>query len=229
MTRPGGLTALLALLGALIWFGFGGSRDGGMRRFDPDEVARLETAMWRSYYAGERVRLFAQAASLLRSQYGLPPARALASAFRAARAAFIFKEGSRRADYERALPSLVSFYRAIRARSDTPFDVERAARLELEWWIVHRERARGRPGDLVQALADLPAELYRVPVEGLKEHARLRAEAMTIRDERAAAGGVGEGDWKRIEDLLLASWRSLHTAVGAAAQEPPSASFNGRP
>jgi len=29
-----------------------------MREFDPDEVARLETAMWRSYYEKRRLQLF---------------------------------------------------------------------------------------------------------------------------------------------------------------------------
>jgi hypothetical protein len=33
--------------------------------FDPGEGARLEIAMWRSYYAKERVRLFAQLGELM--------------------------------------------------------------------------------------------------------------------------------------------------------------------
>jgi len=37
---------------------------------------------------------------------------------------------------------------------------------------------------------------------------------MLIRDERAEAGGVGEEDWRRIDELLCASWRSLRRAVG---------------
>ncbi len=38
-----------------------------LREFDGDEVARLETAMWRSYYEKQRVRLFNQLTELLRS------------------------------------------------------------------------------------------------------------------------------------------------------------------
>ncbi len=44
-----------------------------MREFDPDEVARLETAMWRSYYEKQRVSLFNQLAELLRTQYHMTP------------------------------------------------------------------------------------------------------------------------------------------------------------
>ncbi|HEX8723160.1 MAG TPA: hypothetical protein VF736_21260 [Pyrinomonadaceae bacterium] len=188
-------------------------RRASLRDFDADEVARLDTAMWRSYYARERLRLFGQLAELLRTQYGLPFWRSNAVAFRAAKAAFVFKDGRARADYERALPDLVSFYQSVRAVADTDFDPGRAARLELEWWIVHRERREHAPGDLERALASLAAELYRVSPERLAEHARLRAEAMEIRDTQAERGGVNEEDWARIDELLHRSWRSLHAAV----------------
>lgn len=199
----------------LVWAAYDlyAPRRTSMREFDADEVARLETAMWRSYYSRQRVKLFGELAELLRTQYRLPLLRSNAVAYRAAKAAFVFKDGHSRADYERALPDLVSFYQSVRAVSDTDFDVERAARLELEWWIVHRERRAHAPGDLNRALADLQAEIFRAPAERFAEHARLRAEAMTIRDDRADQGGVTEEDWRRIDELLHQSWRLLHAAV----------------
>ena len=206
-------SALLVVLVAWVAFDLYVPRRTSLREFDADEVARLETAMWHSYYSRERLKLFAQLAETLRTQYRLPFWRSNAVAYRAAKAAFVFKDGRGRADYERALPDLVSFYDSLRAVSDTDFDVERAARLELEWWIVHRERKRHAPGDLDRALADLQAEIFRLPAERFAEHARLRAEAMTIRDDRADAGGVTEEDWRRIDELLHQSWRSLHAAV----------------
>jgi hypothetical protein len=190
-----------------------GPRTAHLRDFDPDEVARLETAMWRSYYEKQRLRLFNQLSELLRSQYNMPLVRSNQVAYYAADAAFVFKKGKQRSDYEKALPELVKFYQAIRKMSDIPFDPDRAARLELEWWIIHRERETHAPGDLDRALAELQAEIYRIPVERLLEHGRLRAEAMTIRDTKAAAGGVTEADWKKIDQLLHASWRSLAVAV----------------
>ena len=188
-------------------------RTAHLREFDPDEVARLETAMWRSYYEKQRLRLFRQLSELLRTQYNMPLVRSNQVAYYAADAAFVFKKGKQRADYEKALPELVKFYEAVRKISDIPFDVERVARLELEWWIIHRQRASHQPGDLERALAALQAEIYHVPVERLLEHGRLRAEAMTIRDTRAEAGGVTEADWARIDELLHQSYRSLAAAV----------------
>ena len=184
-----------------------------MREFDPDEVARLETAMWRSYYEKQRLSLFNQLAELLRTQYHMTPLRSNQVAYYGANAAFVFKQGRQRSDYEQALPDLVKFYGAIRKMSDIPFDVDRAARLELEWWIIHRQRTQHRPGDLEKALADLQAEIYHVPVDRLMEHGRLRAEAMTIRDTKAESDGVTEADWARINELLRESWRSLAKAV----------------
>jgi len=208
---------LLILALAVAWFGYDlyGPRSSKLRDFDPNEIARLETDMWRSYYGKERVKLFTQLAELLRSQYHMPFATSNAVAYQAAKAAFVFKEGKKREDYEKALPYLIKFYQAVRDGSDTSFDVEKAAKLEVEWWIVHRQRARHEPGDLDRALAELPAEIYQMPVEKMMEHARLRAEAMTIRDKQAEAGGVTEEDWKKIEELLRASWQSLWKAVNS--------------
>jgi hypothetical protein len=188
-------------------------RTSRMRSFDPDEVARLDTAMWRSYYARQQVKLYNQMTELLRTQYNLPFIRSNEVAYQAARAAFVFKGGHNRQEYEKALPYLVNFYSSVHRVSDIPFDIDRAARLELEWWIIHRERDKHAPGDLERALAGLSAELYQMPAQRFTEYARLRAAAMTIRDTKADQGGVTEADWARIDDLLHASWRSLFAAV----------------
>jgi hypothetical protein len=61
-------------LAAVGWVAFdlNAPRTAHLREFDPDEVARLETGMWRSYYDKQRVRLFNQLSELLRTQYNMP-------------------------------------------------------------------------------------------------------------------------------------------------------------
>jgi hypothetical protein len=108
---------------------------------------------------------------------------------------------------------LIKFYTAIRKMSDIPFDVERVARLELEWWIIHRQRENHAPGDLPRSLAELQSALYGLPVDRFMEHANARAEAMTIRDTKAEQGGVTDDDWARIDQLLHTSWKSLIEVV----------------
>jgi hypothetical protein len=207
------LALILSLLVGGVLYDLYYPRTTQMREFDPDEVARLETEMWRSYYEKQRVKLFNQLAELLRTQYRMSTLRSNQVAYYGANAAFVFKQGHQRSDYEKALPDLVKFYDAIRKLSDIPFDINRAARLELEWWIIHRQRTQHAPGDLDKALAELQAEIYHVPVDRVMEHGRLRAEAMTIRDTKAESGGVTEADWARINELLKESWRSLAKAV----------------
>src|SRR5690242_18001227 len=83
-----------------------------LRQFNPDEVADLETQMWRAYYAKQRLPLFNQLAELLRHQYRLPFLRSYLVAFHGAKAAFVFKDGKSREDYEKAMPDLIDYYSA---------------------------------------------------------------------------------------------------------------------
>ncbi len=205
--------AVVVLISAWAAFDLYSPHKVDIRDFDPDEVARLDTAMWRSYYSRQRLQLYFELTELLEKQYKLNFWRRQAMAFRAAKAAFVFKDGESREDYEKALPDLEKFYADIRDISTTDFDAKQAAKLELEWWIVHRQRRSYPPGSLSKALAETAAAVYNLPLERFAEHADLRAEAMEIRDTKAEQGGVTEADWARIDELLHRSWRSLHDAI----------------
>ena len=63
---------ILVLAGAWAAYDPYGPRTAHLREFDRDEVVRLETAMWRSYYNKQRVQLFNELAELLRTQYHMP-------------------------------------------------------------------------------------------------------------------------------------------------------------
>lgn len=94
-----------------------------------------------------------------------------------------------------------------------------ASKLELEWWIVHREREVQPAGALGLACAEAAAETYQVPVDSTMEHGSLRAAAMVIRDNGAANGGVNEEAWGEIETLLLKCYRSLRRVVSHSSTE----------
>ncbi len=208
-----GLLFVIVLLAGWITYDLNVPLKVDIRDFDADELARLDTAMWRSYYSRQRFKLYSELTELLQKQYRLPFWRRQLTAFYATRAAFVFKDGKSREDYEKALPDVERFYGEIHDLSTTDFDLRKAAKLELEWWIVHRERKKYREGDLARALAETASAVYNLPVEGFIEHGALRAEAMNIRDNKAEQGGVTEEDWQKIDDLLHRSWRSLRDAV----------------
>jgi len=205
------LAAAVILVGAEALRERYSERRSDLRAFDAAMVGKLDTDMWRSYYERRPVRLFEQMITLLRTQYGMRPLEAVTNAYRAAHAAFVFKDGRGRSDYEKALPDLEAYYRDIAALSTRKFDARRAAALELEWWIVHREN----PPELANALAALQAEIYGVPAAAFARHARLRAEAMDLRDGKGAA--ITEADWQRIGEMLAASWNSLHAALNVGS------------
>lgn len=183
------------------------------RRFDPDAVGTLETKMWRSYYDRRPLALFLQLGETLRTQYGFPPLRSYLGAYYAASAAFEFKDGRNRAEYERALPALERYFAIVHRTGDIPFDVQQAARTELEWWIVHRQRAQYPPEALGRACAEAAAILYAVPVQQTLAHGQLRAQAMLLRDAAEERGKATEDDWQRIELLLHRSYQSLAAAA----------------
>src|SRR5438552_15091686 len=97
------IALILALIICGVLYDLFYPRTTHLREFDPNEVARLETAMWRSYYEKQRVRLFNQMTELLRSQYHMTPVKSNVVASYAAHAAFVFKDGKHRADHEKAL------------------------------------------------------------------------------------------------------------------------------
>ena len=186
-----------------------------IRFFDPPEVARLETAMWRSYYAKKPVRLFWQLAGGLRQQFRAPFWRSFVLGFQATKAAFTFKKGTSRTEYAQTLPDLIAYYQAIQAITLEQFDVRNVAKSELEWWIVHRQRDRYSYADLANALAQTSAALYSQPVAAFSEYGTLRAEAMRLCDEAGQKpGGATEADWQRIEEVLNQAWTSLQRVVG---------------
>ena len=184
-----------------------------LRQFDPVALGDLETNMWQSYYGRQRLALFSGLAEMLRTQYQFPLLRSYLGAYQGASAAFTFKDGKQRSDYEKALPALQTYFALIRNTGNIDFDAPRAAKLELEWWIVHRERANYPPGALGRACAEAAAAVYQVPVDSTLTHGQLRAQAMLIRDARAEAGGLTEADWANIASLLHQSYQALRRAV----------------
>lgn len=200
---------VIVLVALVVWIGVDLYRPvhTDLRSFDAVEVARLETAMWRSYYDHRQLDLFTGLIDLLHREYRMPFWRATLSAYHAAKAAVVFQRGRERLDYELALPDLVSYYRLIRRSSSTDFEPEPVARLELEWWILHRQR----DPRLETALADLQAAIYHEPASVFMKHAHARAEAMVLRDEKTER--LTSSDWNHIEQLLEVSWNSLNRVL----------------
>jgi hypothetical protein len=180
-------------------------------KIDAEETARLEGAMWRSYYEKKKTKLFFQAGKLMREEFHFPLWRSYRVAYCAAKAAFAFQDGHNRDEYEKALPYLKKYYSLINDISTTGFNTDSAAITELEWWIIRRERDKHPPAEWEKWLAVGASVVYHVPEDSFREYARLRVEAMLLRDEKGDA--ITDEDWKKINVTLLKAWQSFATAV----------------
>ncbi len=180
-----------------------------LRKFDPVVVARLETKMWRAYYDKKPVHLYWLLVEMLRTQNKLPFWQANLNAYRAAKAAFVFKKGQKRSDYEQATPYLVDYFNALNTIGNLQGDANTIAKSELEWWIVHRERKTYGEEALANAIATTTGQFYGLDPSLLKNYAGARTVAMIQRDDKQETGKVTEEDWQNIEQKLIEAYTSL--------------------
>ena len=103
------------------------------------------------------------------------------------------------------------------ARHGETFDVAQAARLEVEWWRVHRDLQRREAGDeaaLADALAALYAHVYAVPAAEVRLAAQERALAMRHSDRWVQEGCDRASPLVRAErEALVRSYAALLAAV----------------
>jgi hypothetical protein len=109
------------------------------------------------------------------------------------------------------------FYALLRLSYSEPADPAAAARLEVEWWAVHRAHQRGETGGsepLVDALSALYAFVYRADPASVRPAALHRAAAMDISDRWVEEGcDPGSPLLAAERAALIRSYAALLTAV----------------
>jgi hypothetical protein len=188
-----------------------------MRDFDPRLVGRLETAAWMTYYRREWLAFLRAAVRLTRHTFGLNWPATLYGAWLVLRANQLWAPYPDN-DPDGAGRCMRRFYALVRRRHHEVFDVDEAARLEVEWWRVHRVHQREeREGDvrpLVDALAALYAHVYGVPSDSVVPAAEERALAMDLSDEWVEQGcDLASPLVPRERAALVRSYAALLAAV----------------
>lgn len=145
--------------------------------------------MWMAYYRREWVKLLVLSVWLVRSTFGMDWIRTVHGAWLALRAQQLWAPTDN--DPAQCRRYMRRFYALLWLTHGEPADPARAARLEVDWWAVHREHQRGEDGDagpLVTALAKLYACVYQVSEAAVRPAAAHRAKAMDISDQWVAEG-----------------------------------------
>jgi len=134
-------------------------------RFDPARVAHLERANYLAYYRRQWFTLLRVSIALVREAFGFTGLDALHAAYLIARAEIAFatfpKNNPRQAEHSmRRFYAFLNVYAFLNARRGSRIDVDRAARLDVRWWQIHRDHfAADDFAPLSDALADWLAEV----------------------------------------------------------------------
>ncbi len=185
-----------------------------MRKFDPRKIAHYEKENYVAYYQKDWLKLLRVSVGLVKETFGLSWLQAAYGAYLVARAEIAFAPFPDN-DIPRAEAYITRFYQFIKNVHREDFDVARAAKLEVNWWSVHR-KLFGNPEnqELVEALASLYAEAYGVNPAKVQAAARQRAQGMLYSDLWVNAGTpAGSPLLSQEEATLLQSYVNLKAAI----------------
>jgi hypothetical protein len=190
------------------------------RSLDPDRVARLEAALWVAYYRHEWIRFLRTAVFVMRHVFGLPWLSTVRASWFLRRATQLWAPCPDN-DAAAARRAMERFYRLLKQHSGEAFDPAEAARLEVEWWHLHRihqhSNADSDERALVDALAALYGYAFRVPDTAVRIAAEQRALAMGYCDQWVRSGcDLQSSLIAEKRAALLRSYESLAAAVQRA-------------
>lgn len=188
--------------------------DNPMRNFDPQKIAHYEKENYVAYYQKDWLKLLRVSIGMVGEAFALSWWQAMYGAYLIARAEIAFAPFPNN-DIPKTEAYVKRFYQFIKNIHHEDFDVDRATKLEVNWWSVHRKLFGNVDNqELVDALANLYVETYGVDSPKLKEAAQRRAMGMLYSDL-----WVNEGKTKdspllaKEEEALYQSYQALKNAI----------------
>jgi hypothetical protein len=193
-----------------------------LRSFNPGRIADLEYRAWVGYYLRKWPQVLAASVGLVREGFGMDWSRTLYGAWLVLRANQLWAPVPDN-DPAGARACMRRFYALVRLSYGKPANPAEAARLEVDWWRMHREaqystEPRGGGDDLrdelVEALTRLYSYLYGEPEAEIRPAAVHRARAMDLSDQWVAEGCPPDSPLLSLEHAaLVRSYAALLAAV----------------
>ncbi|HEX9385740.1 MAG TPA: hypothetical protein VF918_05425 [Anaerolineales bacterium] len=156
--------------------------DNPIRNFDPRKVAYYEKENYVAYYQKDWLKLFRVSVAMVKEAFALSWLQAVYGAYLVARAeiaAAPFPDN----DIPLAETYMRRFYQFIKKVHGEDFDTALAAKLDVNWWVIHRRLfGNAENQELVNAVACLYEEVYGAESAKFKEAAYQRAMGMLYSD-----------------------------------------------
>ena len=181
-------------------------------------VGELECDSWVAYYQQRWFSFLGTALGLTRASFGLGLWQTLRGSWWVLRANQAWAPPTTDNDLAAARAYMERFYRMVAESERESFDPTEAARLEIEWWLAHRElrehREESEDESLVSALADHYSHLYSVPRDSVQTAAKQRSLA-TLHSDRWVAEGCPDHSPLIAEEraALIRAYEALLEAV----------------
>ena len=185
-----------------------------MRNLDPRKLARYEKENYVAYYQKDWLKLLRVSVGMVKESFGLSWLQAIYGAYLIARAEIAFAPFPDN-DIPLTEAYVRRFYRFIQRVHGEDFDIEKATKLEVNWWSVHR-RLFGNPEnqDLVEALKCLYEEVYGAKMEKFREAAYHRAMGMLYSDQWVNEGKPSDSPLLlQEEEALYLGYKALKAAI----------------
>ncbi len=188
--------------------------DNPIRNLDPRKLAQYEKENYVAYYQKDWLKLLRVSVGMVKEAFGLSWLQAIYAAYLIARAEVAFAPFPKN-DIPLTEAYVRRFYQFIRKVHREDFDVERAVKLEVNWWGIHRKLFGSyENGELVEALTCLYEEVYGTESDKFKEAAYYRALGMLYSDLWVNQGKPdGSPLLVKEEEALYEGYKALKEAI----------------
>jgi hypothetical protein len=188
--------------------------DNPIRNLDPRKLAHYEKENYVAYYQKDWLKLLRVSVGMVKESFGLSWRQAIYGAYLIARAEIAFAPFPLN-DIPLTEAYVRRFYHFIREVHKEDFDVERAVKLEVNWWSIHRKLFGNYENqELVEALTCLYEEIYSTASDKFREAAYYRALGMLYSDLWVNEGKpAGSPLLVKEEEALYEGYKALKEAI----------------
>ena len=188
--------------------------DNPIRNLDPRKLAHYEKENYVAYYQKDWLKLLRVSIGMIKEAFGLSWLQAIYGAYLIARAEIAFAPFPNN-DIPLTETYVRRFYKFIKKVHKEHFNIDRAVKLEVHWWGVHRRLfGNAENQELVEALKCLYQEVYGAESEKFQEAAYHRAKGMLYSDLWVNQGKpAGSPLLVQEEEALYQGYKALKAAI----------------